>query len=152
MAQPAPRSALPIRTGSSGVVIKDVRLRNATEAAAHARREVVLCARHWGMAMDVVDRLETCASEIVTNAYQHAHGLPGSTVRLLLIRHAGWLRLEVHDRSDRLPCERRPAPTDTSGRGLTIIGCLATRHGTELTPTGKAVWAEFDVRPGPDVA
>ncbi|MGI8332384.1 ATP-binding protein [Actinomadura scrupuli] len=151
MAQPAPSSVLPIRTGSSGVVIKDVRLRNAAEAAAHARREVVLCARHWGMAGDVAERLETCASEIVTNAYQHARGLPGSTVRLLLIRHPGWLRLEVHDRSDRLPRERRPAPTDPSGRGLTIIGYLAGRHGTDLTPTGKSVWAEFDVDSGGDV-
>jgi hypothetical protein len=67
----------------------------------------------------------------------------------LLIRRADRLRLEVHDRSRDLPRDQRPQLTDVSGRGFMIIDRLATCHGADLTPTGKAVWAEFDLACAP---
>ncbi|RAY15333.1 hypothetical protein DPM19_11545 [Actinomadura craniellae] len=52
--------------------LKRVRLRNRPQAASVARRDAVLTARDWGVPEDVIERLEVCVSEIVTNAHRHA--------------------------------------------------------------------------------
>ncbi|HEY7487875.1 MAG TPA: ATP-binding protein [Streptosporangiaceae bacterium] len=122
------------------VPLKKVWLRNEPAAASNARREVILTARAWAIAEEIIDRLELCTSEIVTNAVQHA---PGSAIRLLLTRTDERLRVEVHDSNGRLPSAHTPDPYDESGRGLSLVAASADDHGAYLTNTGKVVW--FDV-------
>jgi anti-sigma regulatory factor (Ser/Thr protein kinase) len=112
-----------------------------TPRAAHrARRHTSTILRGWGLSPAVVDDVVLVVSELVTNAYLHAH--PG-TVDLHLLFDGGQLRISVHDGS--------PAPIDVTtpchtpgcdhGRGLGIIRTLAHSVGCSATGTGKTVWA-----------
>lgn len=84
---------------------------------------------------------ELLVSELVTNALLHA--LPPLEVRVQALGAAG-VRIEVFDADrDRLP-RRDESPLDAdNGRGLEIIGAIASRWGTESTSAGKLVWAEL---------
>jgi hypothetical protein len=58
------------------------------------------------------------------------------------------VRLEVTDPVDiALPQPRRPQDTEESGRGLYLLGALATRWGWRQVPGGKTVWAEIGGQP-----
>lgn len=120
--------------------LKKVWLRNEPQAAKHARNEVILTARSWAVAEEIIERAELCTSEIVTNAYRHASS---SSIRLLLTRTNEWLRVEVHDFSDVLPSARSSDPYSESGRGLFLVAAYADDHGSYLTNAGKVVW--FDI-------
>lgn len=121
--------------------LKKVWLRNEAEAARHARREVVLTARAWTLPDEIIERIELCTSEIVTNAFRHAAG--SAAIHLLLTRTNERLRVEVHDCSDLLPTGPAPDPDDESGRGLFLVAAYADDYGAYLTSSGKVVW--FDV-------
>ncbi|MCE6996144.1 ATP-binding protein [Saccharothrix sp. S26] len=79
--------------------------------------------------------------ELVGNARRH--GTPPRTCRLLLIDQGRRLRIEVDDTSVGQPRIRRP---DTSGgRGMIIVGALATAWGVVRHPDHKTVWAELEL-------
>ena len=88
-----------------------------------------------------LDDAKLLVSELVTNAVARAL----SPVELRVTEYGSAVRVEVHDRSERLPVPT-PAPLDAeSGRGLTIVERLADRWGTDRVPeTGKSVWFELN--------
>ncbi|MEV4108972.1 ATP-binding protein [Nonomuraea sp. NPDC049695] len=94
----------------------------------------------WGIhrRSEIMDTMQLLASELLTNAVEHARGDPVLT----LSSRGDTLRCEVWDEDPRLPCTRRHGPTDEGGRGLFMVHLLAKRWGVDLTHTGKAVWFE----------
>lgn len=128
-------------------LFKDVQLQTEPAAAGFARREVALVVAEWALPVEVSDAGELCVSELVTNALVHARENPGTTVRVIVLRRADRLRIEVHDSNPDPPRERRPTLTSESGRGLFIVARFARDHGSYPTALGKAVWAEIAAWP-----
>jgi anti-sigma regulatory factor (Ser/Thr protein kinase) len=116
-------------------------------AAQQARHRVVAAVRSWDIRLgeDELDGIELVAGELVANAVLHATSGP---VTVEVHRKGAALVVEVHDTAKALP-ETGPVDVNAeSGRGLHLVSALADRHGTDLTPTGKRCWAEFDVSSG----
>ena len=87
-----------------------------------------------------LDDAKLLVSELVTNAVVRAL----SPVDLRVIESDDAVRVEVHDRSERIPTISHAAPDAESGRGLSIVDRLADRWGTVRMPElGKAVWFEL---------
>lgn len=81
-------------------------------------------------------------SEVVTNAVIHGR----SAVLVDVAVQDRRLRVEVSDDGDGLP--RLPAVDDAlpSGRGLRIVGLLASDWGVRPKSPGKTVWFELLIR------
>lgn len=100
-------------------------------AAAAARRFVAESVPDAGR-----DELVLVASELVTNAIQHA----GTRFTVALTVTARQVRVEVSDQSAAMPSsDGLTEPT----AGLRIVDALATRWGAERTKHGKTVWADL---------
>ncbi|MEU5876888.1 ATP-binding protein [Spirillospora sp. NPDC047279] len=128
--------------------LKKVWLVNRPEAAPQARHELLLTARALGLDAEIVDRLELCTSEIVTNVVQHAGG---ATLTLCLTRTAERLRVEVRDSCARMPVAPGSAQEwDEGGRGLFIVAHQADDHGAYHADGGKVVWFEVVTWPKAD--
>ncbi|MFI9203348.1 ATP-binding protein [Streptomyces sp. NPDC053048] len=85
-------------------------------------------------------------SELVTNSVRYGTG-PRDSMLVVLEADDARTRIEVHDTVRRRP-QIKPENTDSRrGRGLHIVGTLAT-WGTETRPggQGKYVWAEVPGR------
>lgn len=112
-----------------------------------ARRFVrrFLAARHVHCDDDAVELL---VSEMVTNAVLHASG----EITVYVAATSDNLRVEVHDRSPRLPRQRRHADDAATGRGLDLVSTLAARWGARtLHGVGeerKVVWFEVPASVG----
>ncbi|WP_158581493.1 ATP-binding protein [Actinomadura spongiicola] len=98
----------------------------------------------------VGDDTEILVSELVTNAVRHVT-IPGSVLLLRLLRAGTRLRVEVHDQSAAVPRARPLDLMDETGRGWFLVAIMADRHGTDHTPSGKAVWCELHAWP-PDAS
>lgn len=90
---------------------------------------------------ELVYDIQLVTSELVTNAYRYGTE-PGDFLLVVLAATPGKVRIEVHD-----PCRRRPraraANADRErGRGLLLVGTLATDWGVADRPLGKVVWTE----------
>ncbi|MFJ8374737.1 hypothetical protein ACIQ9I_24610 [Streptomyces sp. NPDC094461] len=57
------------------------------------------------------------------------------------------MRIDLHDKSYRVPVVGPAACDDECGRGLHLLAGLAVDWGTLLTATGKAVWFELSADP-----
>ncbi|WP_345350858.1 ATP-binding protein [Actinoallomurus liliacearum] len=125
-----------------GVLLGEMRLPIRPESATPARRFLTAVSLGWGIP-DAADTAELLGCELVTNAVRHAAAMPGSTLRLVLIRDGERLRVEVHDPSGEPPATRDPGLEATTGRGLLIVGALSTDAGWHPTAHGKAVWFEL---------
>lgn len=92
-----------------------------------------------GVDDDERDTVVLLTSEVVANATLHA----GGQVRLTVVRCPDGVRVEVHDRSDRLPQRRRVLDAErVSGRGLHLVEQLSQRWGADHEAGGKVVWFE----------
>lgn len=85
------------------------------------------------------------ANELVTNSVVHAEGKGRIALRVVVGGNA--VRVEVSDpgKGTLGPRVKNPRPLDTSGRGLSMVGEVASRwgwHSDDLTN----VWFEFDRR------
>jgi hypothetical protein len=78
-------------------------------------------------------------TELATNAVLHAR----SDFTVSIAASGGGVRIEVRDRSPRPPTARARAVDATSGRGLMIVGALASAWGTFRSGSGKVVWAQI---------
>ncbi|WP_121711335.1 ATP-binding protein [Streptomyces sp. E5N91] len=85
-------------------------------------------------------------SELMTNALLHG-SVRGRLIRVHVTLGNRALRVEVSDpRGERLPRLRPVADADEQfGRGLLLVGTLATRWGWEPRSVGKTVYAEWDL-------
>ena len=91
-------------------------------------------------------------SELVTNAVRHARETDVVEVDLHATRTC--LRIEIQDCDRHWPQPRIPGGFEESGFGFVLVDALAAKWGVRETTTGKAVWAELDIRrdgvsPGP---
>lgn len=108
--------------------------------ARHATRRQL--ARAGVTNADTLDTAELLASELTSNVVKHAGGRP--TLRVL--RNGPIIRIEVGDTQPReLPVERRVDTDSESGRGLLLVGALATAWGYERDAEGKLTWAELAI-------
>jgi anti-sigma regulatory factor (Ser/Thr protein kinase) len=143
----APRPpALRPMTGSMPGYMQTLALLPAS--AAIARRSVRTTLACWGLECLTADA-ELIASELVTNAVQHAHPI-GATLedpgrcRLTLERPSpGVVWLTVFDPSPRYPAPRAACADDESGRGLAVVEATADRFMVQRARNGKAAWAEL---------
>jgi anti-sigma regulatory factor (Ser/Thr protein kinase) len=122
------------------------------ESVGPAREFITRTLAAWGLDGPAED-IRLCVSELATNALLHGTGSGlGFLVRLAVADD--FVRLEVHDRRPHgggapRPRLRRPAETDSSGRGLLIVEMLAEDWGVdEREPSGTIVWSRFKAAPG----
>lgn len=93
---------------------------------------------------DLVDTLQQCVTELVTNAVLHA----GTTIRVELHSGGPGVRLEVHDGSTSVPMLSPHTLTASTGRGLAMVATLSDAWGVEVLAGGKTVWCEVSARAG----
>lgn len=90
---------------------------------------------------DWVEAATLVVSELVTNSVLHAH----SDVRVSVRVNEDHVRIEVWDKSPRLPMQRSYGRTATTGRGLELVATVSFAHGVELLGAeGKVVWCCVD--------
>jgi anti-sigma regulatory factor (Ser/Thr protein kinase) len=108
-------------------------------SAAEARRFVRSALADWGQSsLDEVAAL--LVTELVTNAVLHTRSGPEVTARLAGQR----LRVEVADDSPTPPVRHRYSPRAGTGRGMILVGELASAWGSEPAGAGKVVWFELE--------
>ena len=71
-------------------------------------------------------------SELATNSIRHA----GSDFTVILTATTREVRVEVTDNGAGAPAQRRPSPSELSGRGLLIVDKLAERWGVRRQRSG----------------
>jgi anti-sigma regulatory factor (Ser/Thr protein kinase) len=98
----------------------------------------------WGVDPEVSDTAVLCLSELVTNAVIHADS--GCAVRALLEDDV--LTVTVRDHGLPNPASGEPVeePLRVHGRGLQLVGALATRWGSEHDTAGTTVWFVLELR------
>jgi len=106
-------------------------------SASAARRFVTDVLTQWGYP-GLSHQVTLMASELVTNSVLHTSG----ELELGLLLDRDRVRVEVVDRSERLPALQTPDDEAPGGRGLLIISALAHTWGVEGRGDGKAVWFE----------
>ena len=116
-----------------------------TELIGQGRRFVAGVLEGWELAEFVADAV-LVASELLSNAVLHAR----TDLRLTVFADVpGTVRIEVLDHNSRMPTAVACPDDATSGRGLALVGAVATRWGSESRPDGKVVWAELGQRSDP---
>lgn len=118
------------------------RLEGGPASAGRARRFINDVLRRERLD-DVDEVVVLLTNELVTNAILHT----GSDIDLMVELVSGGVRVEVGDRSERLP---RPHPVvselSASGHGLELVEAMARSWGVERLPgSGKRVWFEVGV-------
>ena len=84
-----------------------------------------------------------CVSELATNAVLHSRsGRPGGRFTVRATVRAGGVRVAVTDEGGPWGDERDG--DGQSGRGLLIVGELASRWGRDEGGAGRTVWFEID--------
>ncbi|MCX4797289.1 ATP-binding protein [Streptomyces sp. NBC_01242] len=93
----------------------------------------------------LAEEAELVVSELAANVIKHVgEGVPAT---LVLEASGDRLRIELHDKSYRVPVLGAVACDDECGRGLHLLAGMADDWGTLLTATGKAVWCELSTAP-----
>jgi anti-sigma regulatory factor (Ser/Thr protein kinase) len=120
-------------------------LPSSPRAAGRFRRHAVSAAHRWGLHPDSRDVVETCVSELVTNAI--VHGV-GRDVLMMLYYTGDSVLTEVFGQAVDSPAIPATARSDNAegGRGLLIVESLAKDWGSEHTGLGLLrVWASIAV-------
>ncbi|MFC4049181.1 ATP-binding protein [Actinomadura syzygii] len=96
----------------------------------------------------VVETIEQCTSETVTNAIVHSTSKDnGGKILLLIIELRDRIRVEVIDggSSHSTPRITEPGtPYPEHGRGLFLVNALASAWGSYADETGGNVWFEVE--------
>ncbi|MER6552833.1 ATP-binding protein [[Kitasatospora] papulosa] len=141
-----------------GVQMFNQRFSATRRGARLARLLASLQLVEWGHphGTDDHDRATIVVAELTANAALHGC-VPGRDFALLLTyeTHRSVVRIEVSDTHPAEPTLVTPAPDLEHGRGLVIVGALATRWGVSgrIGP-GKTVWAEcvLSTEPSPGLS
>ena len=89
----------------------------------------------------LVDDVRLVASELTTNAMEHAQ----TPFTLTLMREGHSVLLSVQDGSPGLPRLGTPDASAQRGRGLSIVDRLSSAWGVDVAADrSKAVWARFE--------
>ena len=123
------------------------RLELASQIAASpwARKHTRIVLGAWGLALERIDTVELCVSELVGNAVRASRETtsdPVARISLTLRYLPDELVVEVADSFHRPPVRKtNVSPQSESGRGLFIVEALAKEWGYFQPPTGgKVVW------------
>ncbi|MDQ3901335.1 MAG: ATP-binding protein, partial [Actinomycetota bacterium] len=115
-----------------------------SSAAAGSRQLVREACAVWLLPQDICETAELVATELVSNAVEHAH----SSSRLTITYTGAVFRISVRDYcSASVP---RPRPIDigaSRGRGLHLVAALAQTWCVDRQPDGKTVWASLQLDP-----
>jgi anti-sigma regulatory factor (Ser/Thr protein kinase) len=115
-----------------------------SSAAAAGRQLVREACGAWSLPQDICETAELLATELVSNAVEHAH----SSSRLTVTYTGTVFRVSVRDYcSTSVP---RPRPIDigaSRGRGLHLVAALAQTWRVDPHPDGKTTWANLRVDP-----
>ncbi|MFF2503536.1 ATP-binding protein [Streptomyces sp. NPDC058067] len=123
----------------SGTCEVDVAL---TARSVSGMRDLVsACLTLWGLD-DLDMRVTLAASELLTNAFQHARkaGEDAVPVKVVLTRTPDGVFLSVSDPSPRHPTPVTASDTDEGGRGLALVAEISNGYGCSSTAHGKDVW------------
>ncbi|MGA4540118.1 ATP-binding protein [Uniformispora flossi] len=90
----------------------------------------------------LTDTAGLLASELVTNAIQHALA-PLGAVGISLTIHPDRIRVGVTDDDPRVPLLRYASGNETHGRGIAIVDAFADKWGVDYRDGRKAVWFEL---------
>ena len=136
-----------VRQAAAGVVHDwtALALPASPRAAGRFRRHAVSAMHRWGLHPDSGDIVETCVSELVTNAI--VHGV-GRDVLMMLYYTGDSVLTEVFGYAVDSPMIPATARSDNAegGRGLLIVESLAKDWGSEHTGLGLLrVWASIAV-------
>ena len=103
-----------------------------------ARDNVARVALDWGLPLSrhAISDLKLCTTEVVANALKHA----GGECWIKVIWTGEHLKVEVHDRSLRLPYLSTADETAESGRGLFLVEAFTQSWGWEPKGLGKVVF------------
>jgi serine/threonine-protein kinase RsbW len=97
-----------------------------------------------GLPDDLIDDVLLVATELLSNALRHARSLPGGQVDVSWEIHERGVSIRVTDGGGRhQPHVRHPGPSETNGRGLSIVATLAAEWGVEESDTSATVWAKL---------
>ena len=112
-------------------------------AAADARMLVREVGAAWSLLPEVGETAELVASELVSNAVEHAH----TSSRLTLTYTGALLYIAVRDYC---PCSApvRPRPrkiTDLRSHGLHLVAMLAKTWSVDWHPDGKTIWGSLAI-------
>jgi anti-sigma regulatory factor (Ser/Thr protein kinase) len=115
---------------------------SAPESVRMARFHV-LAALSYHRLNDCADEICIIASELVTNAVQHASAGPDATigVQLLRVHDPDAVCVVVSDSSSDPPIKRDAPFGSERGRGLHIVEALSAHWAWHLEAGGKAVFA-----------
>jgi anti-sigma regulatory factor (Ser/Thr protein kinase) len=128
----------------SQVAVREVAAHPA--AVGKARRFLRSVLHAWGVDTDVTDTAVLCASELVTNAVIHAR--TDCSVRMLLEQDVLTTTVHDHGRRDPASVEELDDQLQVHGRGLALVGALASRWGYELDARGTTVWFVLELPQG----
>lgn len=90
---------------------------------------------------ETADAIRLVASELISNAVVHGEG----PVTVQLYHRPGHLVIDVADGNPSAPQLSCANADDEGGRGLALVGLLASRSSWEPTGDGKRVWAEIEL-------
>ncbi|WP_344895163.1 ATP-binding protein [Actinomadura meridiana] len=130
-------------------LMKGLLLRCCPEEVLLARRTIRQTLS--GYRRDVVELVEQCASETVTNAIVHSDSKSDGetgTIMLVIVELPEKIRIEVIDDGAKDSAPQIDAREDIEkegGRGLFIVETLADGWGTHVDEHGRNVWFEVHV-------
>jgi anti-sigma regulatory factor (Ser/Thr protein kinase) len=111
-------------------------------SAALLRQRIAADLARSGVAEAVIDDAVLVATELLSNALRHARALPEDELDVSWEVRDGLVSIKVTDGGGlRRPHVRHPGPTETKGRGLSIVQTLAEDWGVEDLGTTATVWA-----------
>ncbi|NUQ98342.1 MAG: ATP-binding protein [Streptomyces sp.] len=117
----------------------DINLPRVPQSVGGSRTWLAKTLAGWDVDSDTIDDAVLVLSEIATNAIVHNAGTDDTTVTAAWWH--GHLRVTVSDPDLRVPV--LGLADDEHGRGLAIVGELATRWGTTKTRNGKITYFEM---------
>ncbi len=140
----------PSDEGAGGATAQEATLPSAEfafpavpESAAPARRFITETLQRWSRSDYLADAV-IVGYELVANAIQHAR----TPAVLRLHRTQRGVLIEVVDGAPALPqVTQHDDLRRASGRGLRMVAAVAARWGSQVTSSGKVVWAELDGTP-----
>ncbi|GHF80423.1 ATP-binding protein [Streptomyces filamentosus] len=126
------------------------RFSSTPRGARLARRLTLLQLHQWGVpyGAELSDTAGLLTAELAANAVTHGR-VPGRDCELALLYVPRiLLRIDVSDtRGECRPEPGVPGPLDEGGRGLLLVGALASRWEVfDRVPVGKTVRAELDLK------
>jgi anti-sigma regulatory factor (Ser/Thr protein kinase) len=104
-----------------------------------ARQMLATQLLEWGVGEPEQAAVAMIATELVTNAVEHA----ATPVQLTVHYDGAVVVIEVRDGCTASPHLQAPNPGAARGRGLQMVDRLAARWDYVLHPDGKTIWADI---------